>query len=92
MAAAAGSAAAAAAAQAIKAAGAVVHVVPREFDRLVREAGDPIVVHALTGVFSKKHQYLTAYKGLVFYTLAPDPLMFSSGVEVLESQRIWIPG
>jgi hypothetical protein len=92
MAASAGAAAAAAAAQAVKASGAVVQLQPREFDRIVRNAGDPIVVHAMTGVFSKKHQYLTAYKGLIFHTVSPDALMFSSGVEVLESKRIWVPG
>jgi hypothetical protein len=45
MAASAGAAAAAAAAQAVKASGAVVQLQPREFDRIVRKAGDPIVVH-----------------------------------------------
>lgn len=85
-------AAAAAVAQAIKASGAIVQLEAPEFERIVRKAGDPIVVHSLSGVFSKRHQYLTSYKGLIFYTKTPDELYFAATVEILESKHIWIPG
>jgi hypothetical protein len=88
---AAGAAAAAAQVQAVRASGAIVEVPPREFERIVRLAGDPIVVHAVTGVFSKTNQYLAGYKGLVFYAKSTDPLYFGSKVEVLESKKIWVP-
>lgn len=78
--------------QVIKASGAIVQIDPREFERIVRQAGDPVVVHARTGVFSKKNQYLTSYKGLIFYCVTEEALHFGSSIEVLEAKRMWMPG
>jgi hypothetical protein len=85
-------AAAAAIAQAIKASGAIVSVEPQEFLRILRRTEQPLVVHATGGVFSTNYQYLTSYKGLIFFTKSQTPLDLPQGPEVVLAQKIWIPG
>jgi hypothetical protein len=87
-----GAAAAAAIAQAIKASGAIVSVEPQEFLRILRRTEQPLVVHATGGVFSTNYQYLTSYKGLIFFTKAQVPLELPPGPEIVLARRIWIPG
>jgi ABC-type transport system substrate-binding protein len=84
-------AAAAAIANAIKASGAIVRVEPEDFISIVSKTKDPLVVIASGGVFQKHYDHLTAYKGLIFYTKSPNPLMLPSGAEVIYSKQIWIP-
>jgi ethanolamine utilization cobalamin adenosyltransferase len=85
-------AAAAAIAQAIKASGAIVQLDQDNFMKIVGRAGDPVVVCATAGVFTKKYRYLTSYKGLFFYTQSKKPLSFSGKVESVVAEKIWIPG
>jgi hypothetical protein len=92
MSAAAGAAAAAAIAQAIKASGAIVNVEPEEFLRIVQRTQAPLVIHAIGGFISTNYQYLTSYKGLVFYTKSTSPLDLPNGSEVVLAKKIWIPG
>jgi len=90
---AAGAAAVAAAiAQAIKASGAIVRVSPDNFLAIVGRADRPLVVTAEGGVFSTRYDYLTAYKGLIFYAKSPSPLRLPGGTETIAAQKIWIPG
>jgi hypothetical protein len=88
----AGAAAAAARAQAIRASGVIIRMEPTEFLRIVERQSEPLVVHAESGFFTRSHQYLSSYKGLAFYTSTPVPLQLPSGCEVVEAQKIWIPG
>jgi len=90
----AGSAAAAAAAvaQAIKASGAIVSVEPSHFEAILKRSEAPLVVSAEGGVFSKKHYYLTPYKGLVFYTKTEAPLSLPHNTERITAKKIWVPG
>jgi hypothetical protein len=91
--AAAGAAAAAAAvAKAIKASGAIVRVEPEDFLRILRRQQAPLVVHATGGFFSTSYLYLSSYKGLAFFTKSPAALDLPSGCEVVQAQKIWIPG
>jgi hypothetical protein len=83
---------AAAVAQAIKASGAIVQIQPAEFETLARKAEQPLVVHATGGVFTKHHQYLMGYKGLVFFTKSQTQMNFPLKVEIINANRIWIPG
>ena len=85
-------AAAAAAANAIKASGAIVRVVPEEFRKLLDRNTDALVVHAAGGFFSRGHKYLMGYKGLVFYTVADEPMSLSGRCQLVEAKTIWIPG
>jgi hypothetical protein len=82
----------AAIANAVKASGAIVRVEPEEFLKILRKVEKPLVVTAKGGFIKANHQYLTGYKGLVFYTKSSTPLMLSSSAEVVVSKQIWIPG
>lgn len=85
-------AAAAAAAQAIKAAGAIVSVEPSDFSKLLSKSENPLVVFSEGGIFKPNYQYLTGYKGLVFYTKSLSPLQLPGSAEIIHSKKIWIPG
>jgi hypothetical protein len=90
---AAGAAAAQAAmAQAIKASGAIVRVEPEDFLRILQRQQEPLVVQATGGFFNTSYQYLSSYKGLAFFVKSPVPLSLPSGCEVVQAQKIWIPG
>ena len=82
---------AAAIANAIKASGAIVRVAASDFAAILEKAEKPLVVYAEGGFLSTRYQYLTGYKGLVFYTKARTPFEFSSEVELVVAQKIWIP-
>ena len=82
----------AAIAQAIKASGAIVSVEPNDFEAILSRADSPLIVCATGGLFSTKHQYLTSYKGLAFFTKSTIPLSLKSSAEIVEAKRIWIPG
>ncbi|MHC4623085.1 MAG: hypothetical protein ACYS4W_04200 [Planctomycetota bacterium] len=88
---AAGGAAAAVIAQAIKASGAIVRVESADFETILAKADDPLVVYREGGLFSTTYQYLTAYKGLVFYCRTRTPLMLPAKVETIRAKTIWIP-
>jgi hypothetical protein len=90
--AAAAGAAAAAVAQAVKASGTIVRVRIEEFRKLLDQNADGLVVHAEGGVFSVKHQYLMGYKGLAFFASSRDKLYLPGTCQVVEAEKIWIPG
>lgn len=84
-------AAAAAIAQAIKASGAIVRVEPADFMTILKRAQNPLVVCSQSKFFSTKYHYLTAYKGLIFYTKTEMALALRLEIEVITAQKIWIP-
>jgi hypothetical protein len=84
--------AAAAMAQAIKASGAIVRVEPVDFLRILGRQQEPLVVHATAGFLSTSYLYLSSYKGLTFFTKSSAPVDLPSGCEVIQAQKIWIPG
>ena len=79
-------------AQAIKASGVLVKVEAPEFQRLVNQQPDALVVRAQRGVFKKYWRYLMGYKGLAFFTDTPDVLPLPSRAQLLEAKDVWIPG
>ena len=87
----AGAAAGAAIARAIKASGAIVRLEPQEFQAILSRAKDLLVVVAEGGLLSTNYQYLTSYKGLVFFTKASSPLPLAGNTEVVKADKIWIP-
>jgi hypothetical protein len=90
--AAAGAAAAAAAiANAVKASGAIVRVEPEDFVKVISRADKPLIVHALGGILTKHHRYISGYQGLVFYAESREPLEFTRAVELVAAKKIWIP-
>jgi hypothetical protein len=85
-------AAAAAIAQATKASGVIVRIGPDDFLKIVDENDEPLVVHATGGFFSVKHLYLTSYRGLAFFAQSAAPLSLPEHCQLIEAQKIWIPG
>jgi hypothetical protein len=90
--AAAGAAAAAAIAQATKASGVIVRVHADEFLKILALNDEPLVVSATGGFFAKNYQYLTSYRGLAFFTKSAAPLPLYDHCQLVEAQKIWIPG
>jgi hypothetical protein len=90
--AAAGGTAAVAIAQAIKASGAIVSVESSDFMTILDKVDRPLVVCSESKFISTKYHYLTAYKGLIFYTKSLSPLMLRPSVEIVRAKKIWIPG
>ena len=87
-----GAGAAAIIAQAIKASGAIVKVEDSDFMSILSKSDNPLVVVAEGGLFKTNYQYLTGYKGLVFFTKSGFPLALTSATEVVKAKKIWIPG
>lgn len=83
--------AAAAIAQAIKASGVLVTIEPVEFLRILDLQDEPLVVHAIGGLFSTNFQYLSSYKGLAFFTKSNVPLNLPANCEVVTAGKIWMP-
>ena len=81
----------AAIAQAIKASGAIVRVEPTDFMTILQRAGNPLVVCSQSKFFSIKYHYLTAYKGLIFYTKTKTSPTLRLETEVITAKNIWIP-
>ena len=81
----------AAIAEAVKASGAVVRVESEEFYKILAKAENPLVIIAKGGLIKPSYQYLTGYKGFVFFTKSPSPLNLSSNIEVVSAKNIWIP-
>jgi hypothetical protein len=78
-------------ADAIKASGAIVRVEPGDFEAILDKTEAPLVVVAQGGVFKTKYHYLTAYKGLIFYTRTPMPLEVPRKAELIIAKKIWVP-
>jgi hypothetical protein len=83
---------AAAIAQAIKASGAIVSLEPDDFLKILSKSDRPLVVMSTGGWIKHNYQYLTAYKGLVFFTKSNTDLLLPGSVEIINSKKIWIPG
>ena len=78
-------------ADAIKASGAIVRVEPGDFEAILDKTETPLVVFAQGGVFKTKYHYLTAYRGLIFYTRTPLPLELPRKAELIIAKKIWVP-
>lgn len=83
-------AAGAVAARAIKASGAIVRVEPEEFQKLLNQGTDGVIVHTIG--FWSRHKYLMGYRGLVFHTTSRDPIVLPRGFHLVEARRMWVPG
>jgi len=92
MSAAAGAAAAAAIAQAIKASGAIVSVQPVDFLAVLERQDEPLVIRSTGGFLTTKYLYLTSYKGLAFFAKSTAPIELPNHCEIMDANRIWIPG
>jgi len=62
------------------------------FQKLLIKNENPLVVIAEGGFLKSNFQYLTSYKGLIFFTKSYSPLQLPGKAEVVSSKKIWIPG
>ena len=83
---------AAAIAKAIKASGAIVQMESSDFLVILSKTSKPLVVLAEGGFLKTSYQYLTGYKGLIFFTKSPAPLQLPGDIELVMAKKIWIPG
>lgn len=83
--------AAAAIANAVKASGAIVKVESRDFQTIIQRAEKPLIVIVKPGFWSPSYRYLTAYKGLTFYTKSKTALNLPGDAELINCQSIYIP-
>ncbi len=79
-------------ARAIKASGAIVSVDPDDFLYILNKGSRPIVITATGGIVRVNYQYLTAYRGFVFFTKSRVPLALPSDAEIIAAGKIWVPG
>jgi len=77
---------------ATKASGAIVKMTPEEFMKIINKSEEPLVVFAKGGFLNRKFRYLTSYRGLFFFTSAPEKLALPSKAEIIAADKIWIPG
>jgi hypothetical protein len=84
-------AAAAMIAQATKASGVIVRVESDDFLALLDWNEAPLAVHARGGFWGSRHDYLTSYRGLAFYTRSKTELRLPEHCQVVEAGKIWIP-
>ncbi len=77
--------------QATKASGAIVHLEPHHFLTILGKSPKPLIVATSGGMFRKHYQYLTPYKGLIFYTKSYTSLTLPGDAEVVQAKRIWVP-
>lgn len=64
---------------------------PIEFQNLLARCETPIIVCAEKGMLTKTFQYLTSYRGLVFYTESGFPIEMPTQAEVVSARQIVMP-
>lgn len=79
-------------ATATRASGSIVEMKPEEFQKILHNTRDAVVVMVLPRRFRPRFQYLTSYRGLTFYTSSPGQLHMPSGTELITAKSIWVPG
>ena len=84
--------AAAAIAQATKASGVIVRISAADFMRIIELNDEPLVVETTGGFFRVTYRYLTSYRGLAFYTKSDARLTLPAKCQVVQANRIWVPG
>ena len=82
---------AAAVANAIKASGVIVRLEPPEWLKILKRTDSSLVVIARGGMFRRKYQYLTTYRGLAFYTTSEHPLVLPGRTELINAKSISVP-
>jgi hypothetical protein len=78
-------------AEAIKASGAIVRVEPNDSLSIINRTDKQLVVIARARWLRSNYQYLTAYKGLVFFRKSITALEFPSNAEIVTAREIWVP-
>jgi hypothetical protein len=78
-------------ANAIKASGVVVRMDAGDFLAVLKRVDEPLIVVSYGGVFRKTYKYVTAYKGLAFFTKSPTALLLPPRAEVVQAKAVSVP-
>ncbi len=81
----------AAIAEAVRASGTIIQLKPEGFAEILRKSENPLVVVAAGGIFGKKHDYVTSYKGLCFYCRSVEQLQLPTRAEIVHAAKVWMP-
>ena len=52
---------------------------------------EPLIIRTPGGFLEARWQYLTSFRGFVFFTKSSEPLPLPGRAEVLEAKKIWVP-
>jgi hypothetical protein len=86
-----GTAAAAAIANAIKASGAIIRLKEEDFIKIISRSEKPLIIFSRGGFMKKDFDYLTAYKGFIFYVRTKGEMNLPGDCEIVSAEQIWIP-
>jgi hypothetical protein len=75
-----------------KVVGPIIVVESDDFMNILRKTDSPLVVHSKSGIFTNVYQYMTAYKGFIFFSKSTTPLQLDHRTEIISAKNIWIPG
>ncbi len=78
-------------AKAIKASGAIVRLKEEDFIKIISRAENPVIIVSKGGFMKKDFDYLTSYKGLIFYSRTKNEINLPGNSEIISAQQIWIP-
>jgi len=70
----------------------IVFVEPEGFLTILKRQDKPLVVMQKGGVFVTEYQYLTSYKGLVFYLKSRDMLGLPPQTELVQAKTMNLVG
>ena len=87
----AGAAVAVAISEAIKASGAIVRLEPVDFERMLGRLEEALVVYTQSGRLKVKYEYMTSYRGFVFYTKTDEEIRVPDRCEAIKAKKMWIP-
>jgi hypothetical protein len=77
--------------QILKMNGVFARISPEDFQNLMSRNEGLMIVASKAGIFGNQFQYLTSYKGLIFYCRCGEKLSISSKHETLYSESVSIP-
>jgi hypothetical protein len=58
---------------------------------VISRAENPVIIISRGGFMKKDFDYLTSYKGLIFFTRTKNEVNLSGNAEIISAQQIWIP-
>ena len=70
----------------------VISVETDEFMRLLKEAGNPVVIHQPSKWWQPYNRYLLTYRGMTFYTRTKEELVISKYADTVQAKSFYVPG
>ena len=71
--------------------GIVISVETDEFMRLMKQAGNALIIHQQPSWWQTYNRYLMSYRGMAFYTRSKEELSISKYAEVIAAKNFYVP-